>query len=785
MWFWRAFSHGWIAPKIEALSWACCCNKWISSRSPLGTCLNLAALLHPLARMQPQTPPTHPYTPHPAKLCARVGEPWPSGRPGAQEEAHRAFRRKAAEAHPDQGGTRAKCDPIVDGSDLQREVAEAVKAHRKRSASETQQDAFQPKRRCLSHWSSDLGASFGDSGRKVCSTPLYRMRWHNGAIYGTGAAKDNILCWKPGETEPRPVAGEGAAVNGVNDFGDCEFDLMPKRFWQLKKPQIGWLVFKMDLEVCYIAMRQGLRACTAHQMESFIFWTTMDKKCRRWLIRTFNLWSTAGIFLQSCSSKHVRCLWQRKRCSTSLSRPNGAFCASVQASRNRWWQRSRLRCQEFSASSWLKMAKSMCPIGAKRKSLLSIQMIQHSFKSLRARSLSGLYQSLFRTDRSMWACPIRGPVGKMKMLVFLNTYCLQSFSWSAEGQDSLFKSCEFRKGRKSYRMLHTTHVVQHGTWNWVFRKCWDFVGFCVEAKDGRLPRRAPPWCKPITLMLEPQSGGWILPRRRYRDTTGCLVGSTNNSNCSWNPGVFAGYVLESFFSRSWINKNNNNIHPSHIRLNNFISGGGPCHSEHVPSQACGRPSSRVHLCLWPAGHVAAGPDHEVDRCHGQLPQEGRQLAGLGESGVLRMSRLSRCGQTNKLWRLGTRQIKQPNISREKLCRTNSSKTTISQGRGGGARRRSPSPRSMTLGWIVFWIQRVQIWDALKPAETLEFQHVLALWKCDLMLFLHVLAACCELWIYKHGWKAYCKTSKPRRGAPTVPSQVHQTSRQSGSDHFEV
>ena len=58
----------------------------------------------------------HTQTPHPPKLRA-CGEPWPSGRPGAQEEAHRAFRRKAAEAHPDQGGTRAKCDPIVDAHD--------------------------------------------------------------------------------------------------------------------------------------------------------------------------------------------------------------------------------------------------------------------------------------------------------------------------------------------------------------------------------------------------------------------------------------------------------------------------------------------------------------------------------------------------------------------------------------------------------------------------------------------------------------------------------------------
>ena len=63
--------------------------------------------------------------PHPPKLRV-CGEPWPGGRPGAQEEAHRAFRRKAAEAHPDQGGTRAKCDPIMDTHD--RMMAETAAA---------------------------------------------------------------------------------------------------------------------------------------------------------------------------------------------------------------------------------------------------------------------------------------------------------------------------------------------------------------------------------------------------------------------------------------------------------------------------------------------------------------------------------------------------------------------------------------------------------------------------------------------------------------------------------
>ena len=108
------------------------------------------------------------------------------------------------------------------GNDLQRKVAGAVRAHRKRSAPESQADAFRPKRRCLSHWSSYLGASSEDSGKKVLSTPLSRMLWHKGAIYGVlvKAGLKTILRWKPGDAEPRAVAGEGARVAGVNDLGE-------------------------------------------------------------------------------------------------------------------------------------------------------------------------------------------------------------------------------------------------------------------------------------------------------------------------------------------------------------------------------------------------------------------------------------------------------------------------------------------------------------------------------------------------------------------------------------
>ena len=104
------------------------------------------------------------------------------------------------------------------GNHLQRKVVEAVRAHKKRSA-ESQADAFRPKRRCLSHWSSDLGASSEDPGKKVFSTSLCRMRWHKGAIYGIKSGGKQVLCGRPGDAEPQAVAGEGATVAGANDLG--------------------------------------------------------------------------------------------------------------------------------------------------------------------------------------------------------------------------------------------------------------------------------------------------------------------------------------------------------------------------------------------------------------------------------------------------------------------------------------------------------------------------------------------------------------------------------------
>ena len=129
------------------------------------------------------------------------------------------------------------------GTDLQREVAEAVRAHRKRSSGDVSDAVFQPKRRCLSNWSPDLGASTEDSGKLLFSTPhqmLGSMQWHNGTIYapystkaGNGSKSFSIMCWKPGDSELRTVVGEGTTMAGINDLSlplhcpHCEMAVLP------------------------------------------------------------------------------------------------------------------------------------------------------------------------------------------------------------------------------------------------------------------------------------------------------------------------------------------------------------------------------------------------------------------------------------------------------------------------------------------------------------------------------------------------------------------------------
>ena len=114
-----------------------------------------------------------------------------------------------------------------DAGDLQREVHEALRVRQRKRPQSS--DDFQPKRRCLQHWSPDLGASSDALGREVLSAPCSSLCWHEGGIYATDFS-GNILCWKPGDAaaNARRVVGQSVAVTGINDLGQyCELAISP------------------------------------------------------------------------------------------------------------------------------------------------------------------------------------------------------------------------------------------------------------------------------------------------------------------------------------------------------------------------------------------------------------------------------------------------------------------------------------------------------------------------------------------------------------------------------
>ena len=113
------------------------------------------------------------------------------------------------------------------GGHLQREVNEALRVRQRKRPQSS--DDFQPKRRCLQHWSPDLGASSDALGREVLSAPCNSLCWHEGGIYATDFS-GNILCWKPGDAaaNARRVVGQSVAVTGINDLGQhCELAISP------------------------------------------------------------------------------------------------------------------------------------------------------------------------------------------------------------------------------------------------------------------------------------------------------------------------------------------------------------------------------------------------------------------------------------------------------------------------------------------------------------------------------------------------------------------------------
>jgi hypothetical protein len=128
-------------------------------------------------------------------------------------------------------GRATLCGPS--GDDLLREVDDALTS-RKRTRSPS---TVQPKRRRLQHWSPFLGASAASieaSGQEVLTLPnaFVCMRWHKGEIYASDHFRSttSIFSWKPGDPAIclPCVAGEGAAVTGINDLGSsCHMSVSP------------------------------------------------------------------------------------------------------------------------------------------------------------------------------------------------------------------------------------------------------------------------------------------------------------------------------------------------------------------------------------------------------------------------------------------------------------------------------------------------------------------------------------------------------------------------------
>ena len=56
--------------------------------------------------------------------------------------------------------------------------------------------------------------------------PCNSLRWHQGELFAAHLDGRRIISWKPGDpaSRVRPVAGEGAAVTGINGLGPM-FDL--------------------------------------------------------------------------------------------------------------------------------------------------------------------------------------------------------------------------------------------------------------------------------------------------------------------------------------------------------------------------------------------------------------------------------------------------------------------------------------------------------------------------------------------------------------------------------
>ena len=112
--------------------------------------------------------------------------------------------------------------------ELHREVGEALKSRKRKPVVRSSQD-FQPKRRCLKHWTPDLGASIEASWQEVWPLQCISMKLYKGHIYAMDFAR-NVHCWNPSDpaTRAQRVVGQAVGTTGITDLGhDCELAVSP------------------------------------------------------------------------------------------------------------------------------------------------------------------------------------------------------------------------------------------------------------------------------------------------------------------------------------------------------------------------------------------------------------------------------------------------------------------------------------------------------------------------------------------------------------------------------
>ena len=105
------------------------------------------------------------------------------------------------------------------GIAIQQRVEQTLFRYRKhREANPAEQHC--PKRRCLKHWSAELGADCARRGGYKVSPAVdsAKFSWHSGAFLLVDESRHQVLRGKPGEHVFQAIAGRAVPVDGANDL---------------------------------------------------------------------------------------------------------------------------------------------------------------------------------------------------------------------------------------------------------------------------------------------------------------------------------------------------------------------------------------------------------------------------------------------------------------------------------------------------------------------------------------------------------------------------------------